>query len=275
MKNLFLVLILLSTTLLKAQETQEKRYTKWSIGARAGMSLLPDFENQLQKNYKLGLNAGISSTYKLNKYLTFKTEINFTQKGKSYSFNTTESLFDSFDDVIGTLIDTAILGSVQGFLNDDVYSAYNGYHKLNYLEMPLLAELNFYKFKLCAGPYAGILVGAYTKESVDQNIPLLDLAKPFIDSLGFTSFLVYGLIDASFPGYQDTYITESSSTTGFTQFNYGFLAHLSYEIYNNTTIEARYSRAFNSYLSNSNDNIKLSTFTLSLTYNFKIKKLKQ
>jgi len=275
MKKALLLFLMLQLTLTQAQNTNNQNMSNWSLGARAGFSLLPDAEDQLQKNYKLGINAGGNISYKCNKYLTIKTEVNYTQKGKSYMFEEKESLFTNFNFILAGIIDTSIINSAQGFVDDGVYSTYKGYHKLSYVELPLLAEVNFYKFKFTAGPYIGILINAYTKESLDQNIPLLDLAQPLIDSLGSSSFLVNGLINASFPGYKETYISESTSTTNFTQVNYGFILYLSYQIHNNTFLEARYSRGINSYLVDNNDNIQLSTFTLSLAYHFALKKLKK
>ena len=90
MKKALLLFLLLELTKTQAQELRDQQMSKWSLGVRAGMSLLPDFEDQLQKNYKLGINAGINTSYKLNKYLSFKTEVNYTQKGKSYSFQDKE-----------------------------------------------------------------------------------------------------------------------------------------------------------------------------------------
>jgi len=275
MKKVCLILLLsASYSSINAQYASEQQFTKWTIGARAGGSLLPDFKEQLQNNYNLGFNAGLTGAYKLNKYLSIKTEVNFAQKGKSYSYNETQSLFTSFNQIIGAIIDTSIIGTVQGYVDDGVYSTYKGYHKLGYVEMPLLAEATFYKFKLAAGPYVGLLVKSYTKESLNQNIPLLDLISPAIDSLGFAAFLVQGLIDSSFPGYKETFTSESTNTDKFTQWNYGFLVQLCYQIHQNTFLEARYSKGLNSYLQDNSNNIQLSTFTLSLAYNFGIKKLK-
>lgn len=275
MKKALLLFLMLQLTLTQAQNINNQNMSKWSIGARAGFSLLPDVEDQLQKNYKLGINAGGNISYKCNKYLTIKTEVNYTQKGKSYMFEKKESLFTNFNFILASIIDTSIINSAQGFVDDGVYSTYKGYHKLSYVELPLLAEVNFYKFKITAGPYVSILVNAYTKESLDQNIPLLDLINPTLNSSGFSGFLFNGLINNTFPGYKETFTSESTSTTNFTQVNYGFILYLSYQIHSNTFLEARYSRGLNSYLIDTNDNIPLSSFTLSLAYNFALKKLKQ
>jgi hypothetical protein len=124
-------------------------------------------------------------------------------------------------------------------------------------------------------PHHGAVLSKYTKESLDQNIPLLDLTKPIVDSAGFSGFLINGLINNTFPGYKETFTSESTSTTNFTQVNYGFILYLSYQIHSNTFLEARYSKGLNSYLIDTNDNIPLSSFTLSLAYNFGLKKLKQ
>lgn len=91
-----------------------------------------------------------------------------------------------------------------------MYSNYKGYHKLTYIEAPLLVEVSTKRFTLSAGPYFGYLLRSYTKESLDQNIPLLDIVSPVIDSLGFAAFFVKGLINSTFPGYESTDISEST-----------------------------------------------------------------
>jgi hypothetical protein len=275
MRNVLFLLLIVISLKVQAQADREQELTNWSIGLRAGGSLLPDFEDQQQKNFKLGFNGGVNTSYKLNKHFNLKLEVNFAQKGKSYSYDEKDNLFTSFNDLIGLIIDTSIIGSVQGFVDDGVYSTYKGYHRLGYVEVPLLAEINYYKFKLTAGPYLGILLNSYTKESLDQDIPLLDIVSPLIDSLGIGAFFVNSIINTSFPGYRETFVSESTSKTSFTQFNYGALIQLSYQMYENTFLEARYSRGLNSYLKDESDNIQLSSFTLSLAYNFGIKKLKK
>lgn len=273
LKKVFFFFLVLGFYQTKAQSAAESPLSKWSIGIRAGGSLLPDFNEHLQNNFKLGVNGGIYGSYKINKLLTLNAEFCVSQRGKSYSYNETQSLFTSFNQIIGAIIDTNLVGDIQGFIDDGVYSSYKGYHKLTYFEIPLLAELNLYKFKLKAGPYVGFLIKSYTKESLDQNIPLLDLISPAIDSLGFAALLVQGLIDSSFPGYKETFITESTTNDVFTKINYGVLFQVSYQIHQNVFLEARFTRNLNSYLVDDTNNLQLSNFTLSLAYNFGIKKL--
>lgn len=275
MKKRITLLLFLAYVQLHAQSLDEQQLSKWSIGLRAGGSLLPDFDDQLLNNYKLGLNGGVTGSYKLNKYLLLKTEVNFAQKGKSYAYLQTQSLFTSFNQLIGAIIDTSIIGTVQGYVDDGVYSSYKGYHKLGYIEMPLLAELSYYKFKIAAGPYIGLLVKSYTIESLDQDIPLLDIISPAIDSLGFAAVFVNGLINTTFPGYRQTKTSESTNSDKFTTWNYGFTAQVSYQIYQNTFLEARYAKSLSNYLKDESESQQLSTFTLSLAYNFGLKKLKK
>lgn len=256
-----------------AQTSGNNKYTPWVLDLRAGGALMPDFENELQNNFKLGFDAGVSAAYKFNKTFSLKTELLFTQKGKSYSYQTKQSLLSNFNGLLGSFIDTTLIGSVQGFVDDGVYSNYRGYNKLTYLEIPLLAEVNIYKFKLTAGPYIGFLIAAKNKEELKQDIPLLDLLSPGIDSLGFAAFLVKGLISSTFPGYNQTQVTESSETAAFTQLNYGYMIRLSYEIHKNTFLEARYTSALNSYLTDPEQKISLSSFSLGLSYAIGIKKM--
>lgn len=255
-----------------AQTTSDQLFSKWSINLRGGGSLLPDFENQMQNNYKLGINAAISGNYKLNKYIGFKVEAAYSQRGKSFQYSETDHLFTSFNDLIGGLIDTTIIGSINGYVDDGIYSTYKGYHKLSYIELPLITEVTYQKFKIAAGPCIGFLIKSYTKQSLDQNIPLLDIISPAIDSLGFASFLVKGLINSTFPGYNETYVTESTSASIFTKINYGLLVQLSFEIYEQTFLEARFSKNLNNYLIDDSNNGQLSNFSLGISYNFKFKK---
>ena len=44
---------MLQLTLTQAQNTNNQNMSKWSLGARAGFSLLPDAEDQLQKITKI------------------------------------------------------------------------------------------------------------------------------------------------------------------------------------------------------------------------------
>ncbi len=274
-KKLFYLFMCIGLGQINAQDANFQQISKWELGPRAGINLLPDFEDQLQNNFKIGLNGGLAGSYKFNKNLAIKMELNFTQKGKSYSNTETDHLFTSFNQLLGTFIDTSIISSLQGYVDDGIYSSYSGYHKLSYVEMPILAEASFYKFKFSAGPYIGLLIKSYTKETLDQNIPLLDLVSPLIDSLGFAAIFVNNLINTSFPGYRQTSIIESSSSSNFTKINYGFLMQLSYQIHPHTFLELSYSRALNSYLIDKSNKIQLTTFTLSLAYNFGLKKLKK
>lgn len=274
-KKLLYLFMCIGLSQINAQNANDQQISKWELGPRAGFNLLPDFEDQLQNNFKIGLNGGLKGSYKFNKNLAIKMELNFTQKGKSYSNTKTDHLFTSFNELLGAFIDTSTISSLQGVVDDGIYSSYNGYHKLSYIEMPLLAEATFYKFKLSAGPYVGLLIKSYTKETLNQNIPLLDIVSPLIDSLGFAAIFVNNLINTSFPGYRQTSITESTFSSNFTKINYGFLMQLSYQIHPQTFLEVSYSRALNSYLNDKSNNIQLTTFTLSLTYNFGLKKLKK
>jgi hypothetical protein len=272
MKKVLIIIICFLAIQIKAQVINEQQYSKLGFSLRAGGSLLPDFDNQFQNNYKLGLTGGLAGTYKFNKYLGLKLEASISQRGISYSYSEKDNLFSSFNSLIGMIIDTSLIGSIQGYIDDGVYSDYNGYHKLTYVESPLLAEFSIKKFTLTAGPYFGYLIKSYTKESLDQNIPLLDIVSPVIDSLGFAATFVKALINSTFPGYESTVLTESTASSKFTKLNYGFLVQLSYEIYNHTYLEARYSRNLNYYLIDDKSSSQLSNFTLSFIYNFKFKK---
>jgi hypothetical protein len=274
MRTKLFLLFILSHCLTFAQSDIKKPHTKFDLGIRFGGSLLPDVDDQIQKNYKLGMNGAVNVSYKLNKYLRLKAEVSFAQKGKSYNYSDTISLFTNFNELINTIVDTSLISLLRGFVNDNVYSSYNGYHKLGYLEMPLLLEATYYKFKFSAGPYIGLTIKSYTKEYLNQEIPLIDLISPAIDSLGTSAFLINSSINSIFPGYNQTSITESTNTDQFTVWNVGYILQIGYQIHANTFLEASYSKAFNNYLIDNTNNYRLAAFTLSLRYNFELNKLK-
>ena len=256
-----------------AQTSTETTSSKWQMGLRVGGNLLPNQSDLDQTEFKLGLNSGITAAYKVNKWLSVKTELSFSQKGQGYVYSEKTSLLKTFNDLIGTVIDTSTLGSIAGYVDDNVNSNYKGYNKVGYLEIPVMAAFTCEKFTVSAGPYVGYVVKALNKEQLSQTSPLLDLISPAIDSLGFAAALVKGLINNAFPGYKQPVLTESTETNLFEQFNYGFVAQVGYQMERNLYLELRYSQALTNYLvADRGDNIKLKAITVSLHYSFNLKK---
>lgn len=270
MKKLYLLMLLLGSLQVLAQS--EQQLSKWSVGGSVYGNLLPEKDNLEQLFFKPGVSAGINAGYKFNEHFTLKTGLMFAQKGKMYHKEDTLSLLKSFNGLIGTIVDTGIVNSVAGYINDKVYSHYEGYNRLGYIEIPLLAEFSGSHFKFAAGPYIGLLVNAHTKESLKQDIPALDLIKPVIDSLGFAAALVQGMVQSAFPGYNQPYITETSETADFVQLKYGYMIQLSYKIYPNTFLELRFSQSLNDYLKNDPDHTKIMALSIGVNYSFHLRK---
>lgn len=285
-KLILLIYIGISTLNSTAQSVSEMPNKRWSIGLDAGANLLPNKDNFNQTYFKTGLYAGVNSTYTFSKTFSVNLGLTLCQKGSAYSYETRESLLsglgqalDGLGGVLGGLgtgldglLDSSLIQMAQSYVDDGVYSTYRGYNKVTYAEIPLLAEISYHRFKFAAGPYLGMVVSAQTKETLNQNIPFLDLISPAIDSLGFAAPLIKGFIGSSYPGYKTTALTETSNTDKYTQWNYGYLVKIAFQIYPNTYLEARYSQAMNTYLKVDSNNKKLTALTVNLKYNFGLKK---
>lgn len=104
-------------------------------GIKGGMNLSNLYaDNVSDENMKLGLNVGV---WHKSADGILQTELNYSNKGAEIIYN--------------------------GVLGNGVYR-----YNLNYLELPVLYNMNINKLSLNLGPYFGMLVGANIKE-VNSN----------------------------------------------------------------------------------------------------------
>ena len=213
------------------------------IGPKLGLNIIPTYKSEaFGQTYHLGINSGIATKVVLNKHFSISPEVLYTVKKKTYSFSSTESLFANFNSgFTGGLIDSAILNTVSGFLNDTVYSNTVGAVSLSYIELPLLATYHIGSFDFSAGPYFAFLMRAASKESLTQESALLDIFLPLIDSVQLIGPLVNTLVTSQFPGYKSPQLKESSDKSLFRKFDYGFLVDIGYRLNDNFKLNMRYS----------------------------------
>ncbi len=243
---IFILCFTISTT--NAQDSIRKKAAEevkpvFYIGPKLGLNIIPTYKTEaFGQTYHLGINSGIATKVVLNKHFSISPEVLYTVKKKTYSFSSTESLFANFNSgFTGGLIDSAILNTVSGFLNDTVYSNTVGAVSLSYIELPLLATYHIGSFDFSAGPYFAFLIRSAYKESLTQKSQLLDLFLPLIDSVQFVGPLVSSLINSQFPGYKSPQLTESTDKMFFRTFDYGFLVDIGYRLNENFKLNIRYS----------------------------------
>lgn len=184
----------------------------WSVGPELGSNAVMVEKSDLGRDYHLCWYAGIHGAYQVNEFFSVRSGVYFSQRKKMYQSADTSAL-----NVFGyDLNDLGIPG-----VDFSVYSQTKGIVSLFGIEVPALATFNVKEFSFFAGPYMNFLVGAWSKERTDTQIPFLQTFD--IDSLdptGFISFL--------FPPPTSTRFSESSSVSNMRGFDFGFKTGMSY-----------------------------------------------
>ena len=154
----------------------------FSMGIHAGISvpnLKASGDNPVSKGWssRLGPYAGAVGAFNLSEHISFLAEINYASQGGKK--NGTQAIPTSdFADHVPPGIQ----------LPPYVYANYKGEVKLNYIELPVLAEVKFPVSDLIslfinAGPYAGYLINAKNVTSGASNIYFDEnLAQPLLPS---------------------------------------------------------------------------------------------
>lgn len=151
-----------------------------SIGIKDGISipnLKASGDNPISRGWssRLGPYAGIVAELKFNEHFSLQAEVNYaSQGGKNDGAQAIPT-----SEFIQYIPDTATVPAY-------VYANYKSVVKLNYLELPVLAKLNFplnnmLSFFVNVGPYVGYLINAkdvttgsskvYFDENLTQTIP--------------------------------------------------------------------------------------------------------
>jgi len=241
-----------------------------SYGPRVGLNLNPEPKNDTYNyRYFTSPNIGFFGKYRINEWLSIKAEVNYNTKVKSYHYQTKESLLKNVSKSIGMAIDPSIIGSIQKYLNDTVYSYYQGRDALGFIEFPIAASINYKQFELSAGGYFGYLTKVSNKQELNQKSALLDIILPAIDSIQFVGPLVTGILTSSYPGYKAPNKTESSNKAPYHKVDYGMITELTYHNSDRLFFSFRYTRGFQNYrISSLRKNDLFNTFTFSIGYSF-------
>lgn len=185
---------------------------KFSFGPEVGTNLVMIEKSDLGRNYNLCWLAGGSGEIYFNDYLSLRSGVYFSHRKMMYqTADTTELTLLGFD-----LSSLGIPG-----VDFSIYQQTKGVISLFGLEVPVLATLNINEFSFFAGPYANFLVGAWSKERTDTQIPFLQTFN--IDSLDPTGFIA-----PLFPPATSTRFSESSSVSNMRVFDMGFKTGFGY-----------------------------------------------
>jgi len=226
----------------------------WSFGPEVGTNAVMVEKSDIGRNYQLCWYAGANVEYKMNDFFSLRSGIYFSQRKKMYQHSDTSAL-----NVFGyDLNDLGVPG-----VDFSVYSQTKGVVSLFGIEVPALATFNFKEVSFFAGPYMNFLVGAWSKERTDKQIPFLQTFD--IDSLdptGFISFL--------FPAPTSTDFSESSSVANIRGFDFGFKMGAGYT-HKSFRMNFYYTFGIPDYRKDKGTNTSSAHqyATISLAYNFK------
>jgi hypothetical protein len=227
----------------------------WFFGPEVGTNNVMVEKSDLGRNYNLCWYAGGYAEYEMNDFFSLRSGVYFSQRKKMYQSSDTSSL-----NIFGyDLEDFEIPG-----VDFSVYTQTKGIVSLFGIEVPVLATFNFKELSVFAGPYMNFLVGAWSKEQKQTQIPFLQTFD--IDSLdpsGFISWL--------FPAPTSSSFSESSSVENMRGFDYGFKAGMGYT-HKSFRLNFYYTLGIPDYrVDKGTDKTNAHQYaTLSIAYNFKV-----
>ncbi|MCC6693538.1 MAG: outer membrane beta-barrel protein [Chitinophagaceae bacterium] len=263
MKNIFLLALVLLGLTLNAQN--------FNFGPKLGANVIYLQDNQFKsKDYGFRANFGANAEYSFNDYFSISADVLFSQKRKLYESYENVSLIKSLSNsffVFG-INDSSLLGITQ-FLNDTVYSTTKGSVKLNYIEIPLVAKINYKGISLGFGPYFSYLNKAQSTEVLTQESPLLDIAFNALDSIPFIGPFIKTTISSQFPGYEKPVVTESTNKSKYRTLDIGFVVDANYKFNSNVYFGMRYTRGLTDYRSTQSGSKQVnSVWMFNVGYSF-------
>ncbi|PLX01072.1 MAG: hypothetical protein C0594_14590 [Marinilabiliales bacterium] len=140
---------------------------------------------------------------------------------------------------MGNIPDSTIadlVNLVSDYANTDIITRTESSTNLTYLKVPLKVSYSHKNLKFSAGPYASFLLKALTKEVTTQEIPLLK-ALTFIDDIEGAKYAVSML----YPGYYSPDEETNTKKKQYNEWDYGFVAGISYTFDSKFFISASYS----------------------------------
>jgi hypothetical protein len=227
----------------------------WSFGPELGTNTVMVEKSDLGRDYHLCWYAGGHVEYELNDFFSLRSGVYFSQRKKMYQSSDTSSL-----NVFGfDLEDFEIPG-----VDFSVYSQTKGIVSLFGIEVPALATFNFKELSFFAGPYMNFLIGSWSKEETNKQIPFLQTFD--IDSLDPTGFVAW-----LFPPPTSTSFSESSSIKNMRGFDFGFKTGMGYT-HKSFRLNFYYTFGIPDYRKDKGtDNTNAHQYaSLSIAYNFRV-----
>lgn len=158
----------------KAQEN----FKGFSFTPRVGMAFSYAGHDQIDKRaFKLCPDGGVELKLDISKHFSITSGVYYAQKAKYYSSSNAVSFFTALSNSFfgGTGIDTvikSIIGPAADFINDSIYTTYNGKTITHYIQVPLMATLDIKNFSVSAGGYVGFKLSASATEVMTQSFPM-------------------------------------------------------------------------------------------------------
>ena len=256
MKLLFSLFILLFTFSINSQTI--------TVGPVLGLNIIAVEKQQSGDNFQLGLHVGGAIDYKINNLISIESGIYLTQKRQlTTDADTSVASFLSF---LGPDI------SVPG-IDLNTYSTIESRQSQSYIEIPVLAVLNFSGFRLSAGMYAGFMVSSKRKDKITSDTPLLSTID--LDTLLGLGGVggAGGLFSAFLPKAHEESFSETTDNNNLKAFDFGLRAGLGYQK-NEFGFYASYNFGFSDFRKDRlNDDIKRHQyFQLSIRYMLPVNK---
>ena len=155
----------------------------------------------------------------------------------------------------------------------NTYSTIESRQSQSYIEIPVLAVLNFSGFRLSAGMYAGFMVSSKRKDKITSDTPLLSTID--LDTLLGLGGVggAGGLFSAFLPKANEESFSETTDKNNLKAFDFGLRAGLGYQK-NEFGFYASYNFGFSDFRKDGlNDVIKRhQSFQLSIRYMLPVKK---
>jgi hypothetical protein len=157
-------------------------FSQFSLGVKGGLSI-PNLSSGTNDPVSSGYSSreapyfGVVAEKKLSHLITLHAELNYSSQGGKK---------DGVQAIPGSNF-AEYFQAVQEPTPDYLYATYNSVAKLNYLELPVIADFNFplgktFSFFVGAGPYAGYLLNA---KQVTSGSSLLYLDAAEMEPLPF------------------------------------------------------------------------------------------
>lgn len=218
------------------------------IEPKIGANVMPYANNSFEgRTYKMGFNGGVDVEYPVTNWLSVKMGVNYSLKKKGYSYVEKSSFINTLShSVFGSALGGGNLDSLLGlshFINDTVYGTTKGTVNLSYLEIPLMASVNYKGLSLSAGGFFAFLLSAHSHEEFTQNIPALQTFAPLFDTIPFASFLLGG----AFPGYKNPVVKDNTDKSIYRSMDHGFVIDMTYTTEKNISFGVRYSQGLKNY----------------------------